>query len=142
MSGDTDTEAGADWRADLQSDDGAESGESNNYVVLSSMAQPDELTVQFQDDGEEVSKEYDNDDGSVDEVTEVRFEVEPVEIEGRVLDSNKDYVMVGETYTLDVGQKSLKTDLAIFDDLEDVTLMITVDHSGEYPNYSAEVVDE
>jgi hypothetical protein len=133
MSGETDSSDS--WRNEFDNGDEVQNENRPSYVRLSSMTGVDEFVARFDDDGETVTKTY----GGDSEEQEVRFHVTALEIDGRVLTSDDDPVIKGEGYVLDVGQQTLISDLLSVDDLEGKEVVITVNKSGKYAEYNAEV---
>lgn len=134
MSETSDSSTSDGWRSTVDNGE-AENEDYPAFLRLSSMTDVDSFVVEFEDDGEKVVKNY----GGDDEGEAVRFIVEVVAVDGRVLDSDSNPAIVGDQYVLDVSQKSLLRDLVQIDDLEGECVEVTVDRSGEYASYSAEV---
>lgn len=133
MSETSDSSTSDGWRSTV--DNGEEQNdEYPAFLRLSSMTDVDSFIVEFEDDGEKVVKNYGDEEGEA-----VRFIVEVVGVDGRVLDSDSNPAIEGDEYVLDVSQKSLLRDLVQIDDLEGERVEVTVDRSGEYARYSAEV---
>lgn len=135
MSGESGTATSDDWRSTVGNGE-AQNQEYPAYLRLSSMTDVDSFVIEFDDDGEQVVKTAGD-----DEYQAVRFEVEVVDVDGRVLDSDSNPAIEGESYVLDVSQKSLLRDLVQIDDLEGESVSVTVDRSGDYAQYSAEVAE-
>jgi len=129
----------ANWRDELATDDEEQNGEDKTILRIGSLTTADTATIRFLNDGEKVETEFENDDGEIETVEQLRVPVVLEDVDGRVMTADNIPAETDNEYVILSAARSFINPLAeAFDDLEGETVDVTSAGSGQYDGYEVE----